>query len=189
MWNLEKRQRLTNLLSKAEIELQMQRTNFRLQAEVGWIGRLTLTYIHCCSVSQSCPILCKPGQAPLFSTVSQSFLRFMSIESVMLPNHLILCCSLLLLPSVFPSISLSTYTVLCQPARPLCPWGFSRQEHWSGLPCPPPGDPTLKADSLLSVSPGKPMNTEVGSLSLLQGLFLTQDQTRVTCIEGRFLTS
>ena len=22
----------------------------------------------------------------------------------------------------------------------LCPWGFSRQEYWSGLPCPPPGD-------------------------------------------------
>ena len=21
-----------------------------------------------------------------------------------------------------------------------CPWGFSRQEYWSGLPCPPPGD-------------------------------------------------
>ena len=25
-----------------------------------------------------------------------------------------------------------------QPARLLCPWGFSRQEYWSGLPCPPP---------------------------------------------------
>ena len=24
--------------------------------------------------------------------------------------------------------------------RLLCPWGFSRQEHWSGLSCPPPGD-------------------------------------------------
>ena len=27
-----------------------------------------------------------------------------------------------------------------QPVRLLCPWGFSRQEYWSGLPCPPPGD-------------------------------------------------
>ena len=27
-----------------------------------------------------------------------------------------------------------------QPVSLLCPWGFSRQEHWSGLPCPPPGD-------------------------------------------------
>ena len=26
------------------------------------------------------------------------------------------------------------------PARLFCPWGFSRQEYWSGLPCPPPGD-------------------------------------------------
>ena len=26
-----------------------------------------------------------------------------------------------------------------QPTRLLCPWGFSRKEHWSGLPCPPPG--------------------------------------------------
>ena len=27
-----------------------------------------------------------------------------------------------------------------QPARLLCPWGFSRQEYWSGLPFPPPGE-------------------------------------------------
>ena len=27
-----------------------------------------------------------------------------------------------------------------QPARPLCPWDFSRQEYWSGLPVPPPED-------------------------------------------------
>ena len=37
-------------------------------------------------------------------TISQSFLRLMSIESVMPSNHLILCRPLLLLPSVFPSI-------------------------------------------------------------------------------------
>ena len=56
-------------------------------------------------------------------------------------------------------------------ARLLCPWGFSRQNHWSGLPCPPPGDlpnpgteprsSTLQADSLPSQPPGKPM-MEVG---------------------------
>ena len=33
-----------------------------------------------------------------------SLLRFVSIELVVLSNHLILCCSLLLLPSIFPSI-------------------------------------------------------------------------------------
>ena len=27
-----------------------------------------------------------------------------------------------------------------QPTRLLCPWGFPRQEYWSGLPCPPPED-------------------------------------------------
>ena len=43
-------------------------------------------------------------QASLSFTVSQSLLKLMSIESVMSSIHLILCCSLLLLPSVFPSI-------------------------------------------------------------------------------------
>ena len=50
------------------------------------------------------------------------------------------------------------------PARFLCPWGFSMQEYWSGLPCPPPGDhpnpgiepwsPTLQMDSLPTEPPG-----------------------------------
>ena len=43
-------------------------------------------------------------QAPLSSAISQSLLKFMSIELVMPSNHLILCYSLLLLPSIFPSI-------------------------------------------------------------------------------------
>ena len=70
------------------------------------------------------------------------------------------------------------------PTRFLCPWRFSRQEYWSGLPCRPPGDlfnpgiehrsPALQADSLPSESPGKPKNTGVGSLSILQGIFPTQ---------------
>ena len=50
-----------------------------------------------------------------------------------------------------------------QPTRLLCPWGFSRQEYWSGLLCPPLGDlpspgiepsSALQADSLPSESPG-----------------------------------
>ena len=62
--------------------------------------------------------------------------------------------------------------------------GFSRQESWSGLPCPSPVDlpnpgiepksPTLQADSLPTELPGKPENTGVGSLSLLQGNFAAQ---------------
>ena len=43
-------------------------------------------------------------QASLSITNSQSLLKLMSIESVMPSNHLILCCPLLLLPSIFPSI-------------------------------------------------------------------------------------
>ena len=43
-------------------------------------------------------------QAPLSSTISRSLLKSMSIELVMLSNHLIFCHPLLLLPSVFPSI-------------------------------------------------------------------------------------
>ena len=43
-------------------------------------------------------------QASLSFTVSQSLLKFMSAESVMPSNHLILCSPLLLLPSISPSI-------------------------------------------------------------------------------------
>ena len=70
------------------------------------------------------------------------------------------------------------------PARLLCPWGVSKQEYWTGLSCPPPGDlpnpglkprsPSLQMDSLPSEPPGKPKNTGVGSLSLLQQIFQTQ---------------
>ena len=71
-----------------------------------------------------------------------------------------------------------------QPTRLLCPWGFSRKEYWSGLPCPPPGDlcnpgiepkaTALQRESSLSKPPGKPKNTGLSSLSLLQGTFQTQ---------------
>ena len=43
-------------------------------------------------------------QASLSFTISQSLLKFMSIDLLMPSNHLILCCPLLLLPSIFPSI-------------------------------------------------------------------------------------
>ena len=44
------------------------------------------------------------SQASLFFTISESLLKFMSVESVIPSNHLILCHPLLLLPSTFPSI-------------------------------------------------------------------------------------
>ena len=59
---------------------------------------------------------------------------------------------------------------------------FSRQEHWNGLPCPLPDDlpnpgvkpksPTLEADSLLSVPPGKPKITNNFSLLLVCSHYL-----------------
>ena len=77
--------------------------------------------------------------------------------------------------------------------------GSPRQEHWSGFPYPPAGDlynpetelrsPTLHADSLPSEPPGKPKNTGVGSLSLLQGISQPRNRTRVSCSAGGFFTS
>ena len=53
-------------------------------------------------------------QAPLSFILSESLLKFMSIELVILANHLILCCLLLLLPSVFPNIRVySSELALC----------------------------------------------------------------------------
>ena len=53
-------------------------------------------------------------QASLSITNSQSWLKLMSIKLVMPSNHLILCCLLLLLPSIFPSIrAFSNELALC----------------------------------------------------------------------------
>ena len=52
-------------------------------------------------------------QASLSFTISWSLLKLMSFESVMPSNHLILCCPLLILPSIFPSITVfSSQSVL-----------------------------------------------------------------------------
>ena len=57
-------------------------------------------------------------------TISQSLLKLMSTELVMPSNHLLLCCPLLLLPSIFPSIRVfSADSAL--PIRWLKHWGFS----------------------------------------------------------------
>ena len=63
----------------------------------------------CCWVTQSCPTLFETPwtaahQASLSITNSWNLLKLMSIELVMPSNYLILCCPLLLLPSVFPSL-------------------------------------------------------------------------------------
>ena len=71
------------------------------------------------SVTQSCPTLCDPMDCSVLAfsvhhQLPELMLKLMSIESVMPSNHLILCCPLLLLPSIFPSIRVfSNESVLC----------------------------------------------------------------------------
>ena len=141
----------------------------------------------------------------------------MSIKSVMPSNHLILCCSLLFVPSIFPkplSTCLALFTearytlteksvmweflalksesesrsVISTSLRPhglYSPWnspgqntGVSNHSLLQGN-LPNPGielrSPTLQVDSSPAEPAGKPKNTAVGSLSLLQGNILTQE--------------
>ena len=70
------------------------------------------------SVAQSCLTFCNPmdWSMPHFPVhhQPQSLLKLTSIESVLPSNHLILCCPLLLLPSILPSIRIfSNESVLC----------------------------------------------------------------------------
>ena len=79
---------------------------------------LNITHYQFGSVAQSCPTLCYPMDCSmpgfLFITNSRSLLKLMSIESVMLSNHLVLCCLLLLRPSISPSIRVfSNESTLC----------------------------------------------------------------------------
>ena len=80
------------------------------------------------SFTQSCPTLCDAMdlacQASLSFIISPSLLRFWSIELVMPSNHLILCCPLLLLPSVFPSIRIFSNELALHIRRPKY-WSFS----------------------------------------------------------------
>ena len=75
-------------------------------------------------------------QASLSITNSRSLLKFMSIKLVMPSNRLILCCLLLLLPSIFPSIRvLSMESVLCIRWPKYCNFSFSisPSNKYSGL--------------------------------------------------------
>ena len=101
-----------------------------------WKRFFSLPY---CSVAQSC-LFATPWtaacQASLSSTISQNLLKYMSIKSVMLPSHFILCCLHLLLPSFFPSIRVSSNeSALC--IRWPKYWSFSfsisHSNEYSGL--------------------------------------------------------
>ena len=96
-----------------------------------------------CSVAQSCLTLCNPidctCQASLSSTISQNLLKFMSIESVMPSNRLVLCHPLLLL--LRRSSSITQVMPKCHPTGPdkrgQKPRNASRQQ-LIGTPASPP---------------------------------------------------
>ena len=75
-----------------------------------------------------------PGFPGVSFTISLSLLKLMSIESVMLSNHLILCHPPLLLPSVFPSIGIFSNKLALHIRWPKY-WSFSisPSNEYSGL--------------------------------------------------------
>ena len=108
---------------------------------------------------------------------------FCSLQLSDIPLYLCTVCCAMFSCSV---VSNSLWLYGLQPTRLLCPWGFSRQEKGSELPCPPSGDltnlgmelrsPALQQDFFLpSKPPGKPKNTKLSSLSLLHVNFTTQE--------------
>ena len=89
--------------------------------------RLAKLCCWCLSVAQSCLTPCDPMDCstPGFCVlISWSLLKFMSIESVMPSNHLILCDPLLLLPSIFPNIRVFSNKSVLR-IRWLKYWSFS----------------------------------------------------------------
>ena len=73
-------------------------------------------------------------QALLSITNPRSLVKFMSIESVMSPNHLFFCCPLLLPPSIFPSIRVfSSDSVVCTGLPKYWSLSISPSNEYSGL--------------------------------------------------------
>ena len=94
----------------------------------------------CCSVTKLCPAVSDPMDysMPGYSVVnsSQSWFKFMSIDLVMLSNHLILCCLLPLPPSIFPSIKIFSNEAaphISQPKYWSFPFSISPSNGLSGL--------------------------------------------------------
>ena len=94
-----------------------------------------LEFSCCYSVAKLCPTLCIPvtaaHQASLSFPISQSLLKFIPIESVMLSNHLILCCPLLL-TKIFSSIRVFSSESALLIKWPKY-WSFSPTNEHSGL--------------------------------------------------------
>ena len=66
----------------------------------------------------------------------------------------------------------------------LCPWGFSRQEYWSGLPCRPPGDlpdPGIEPTSLMSPALAVRFFTTNATWETLERPPLDSKEAQVSC--------
>ena len=73
-------------------------------------------------------------QTSLSFTISQSLLKLIFTESVMPSNHLILCCPLFLLPSIFPSIRVFSSELALHIRWPkYCSFSISPSNEYSGL--------------------------------------------------------
>ena len=106
-----------------------------------------------------------------------------------------LCCAMLSRSVMFASVRPHGL----QPARLLCLWGFSRQEYWSRLPCPPPGDlpnpgtesrsPALQVDSLPDEPQGSPRLLEWIAYPFSRGICRPKNWNGVSYVAGGFFTS
>ena len=113
----------------------------RIQPPHSWLSSpSTKPYLIGCSclVANSCLTLWSAAcQGFLSFTDSWSLFKHISIESVMLFNHFTLCCSLLLLPSIFPSIRVfSNESALCTRWPKYWSFSFSNSpsnEYWFPL--------------------------------------------------------
>ena len=102
-----------------------------------WVTDTWMLWFSCYVMSDSLrPLWTAARQALLSSTISQSLLKFMSIESMMLSNHLILWHPLLLLPSIFLRIRVFSSELALHIRWPKY-WSFSFRIHpsneYSGL--------------------------------------------------------
>ena len=99
-----------------------------IHPQTGSSARSMETSVQFRSVAQSCQLFVTPWtaacQASLSTINSRSWLKLISIESVMPSNHLILCRPLLLPPSIFPSIRVFSNEAVLRIRWPRY-WSFS----------------------------------------------------------------
>ena len=129
-------------------------------------------------------------EASLSFTISWHLLKLMSIESVMLSNYLILCHPLLLLPSIFPSHRPFPVSWLFASGGQSIKASVSASilHLWWSENCLVMSD-SLQLHGLYSPWNFLGLNTGVGSLSLLQGIFPTQESNPGLLHCRRFFTS